>query len=287
MSDGVAEGDSLGDNARDGRPYTVLSCCMSLDGYISSASGGRLTLSNTADLDRVDAVRARCDAILVGAGTIRADNPRLLVRDTGRVARRTAGGAAATPVKVTVTAAARLTADADFFRTGLDKLVYCRSTAVHRARRLLGERASVVDAGDPVRMGWVSRDLLRRGIRRLMVEGGGRIHTQFLTDNLVDEMHLVIAPVFVGDARARRFVDDGRFPYRSPRRARLVESRAIGDVVLMRYALSDRFDPDVFDPALAELAGVDTAGIDIGGSDTVSLRAACAKTALIDGVTGP
>ena len=62
------------------RPYILLSCGMSIDGYLGSATPRRLELSNDADFDRVDAVRASCDAILVGAATVRNDNPRLLVR---------------------------------------------------------------------------------------------------------------------------------------------------------------------------------------------------------------
>ena len=62
------------------RPYVLLSCATSIDGYIDDASEQRLLLSNDEDLDRVDAVRASCDAILVGAGTVRRDDPRLLVR---------------------------------------------------------------------------------------------------------------------------------------------------------------------------------------------------------------
>ena len=60
-------------------PYTLLSCALSIDGYLGSAAPRRLELSNHADFDRVDAVRASCDAILVGAATVRNDNPRLLV----------------------------------------------------------------------------------------------------------------------------------------------------------------------------------------------------------------
>ena len=66
------------------RPYTLLSCGMSIDGYLGSARPRRLELSNDADFDRVDAVRASCDAILVGAATVRTDNPRLLVRSKTR-----------------------------------------------------------------------------------------------------------------------------------------------------------------------------------------------------------
>ncbi len=65
---------------------------MSADGYIDDAGPERLRLSSAADFDRVDAVRAGCDAILVGAGTVRADDPKLLVRSTARREHRTARG---------------------------------------------------------------------------------------------------------------------------------------------------------------------------------------------------
>ena len=81
------------------RPYTVLSCATSLDGYLDDRSGQRLMLSTSADLDRVDAVRASCDAILVGAGTVRADNPRLVVRSPERRARRVAEGRLQPPAR--------------------------------------------------------------------------------------------------------------------------------------------------------------------------------------------
>ena len=224
------------------RPYTLLSCALSLDGYLGSASPRRLELSNDADFDRVDAVRASCDAILVGANTVRNDNPRLLVRSSARRDERKARGLAPSPIKVTVTERVELDARADFFATGeAEKLVYCASPRVGDARARLGEVATVVDGGHTVRMRRLSADLAARGVERLMVEGGGNIHTQFLTDDLVDELHLVVAPVFVGDSDAPRFVRDGTFPWNPNRRARLAEVRQIGDVVLMRYALSARF----------------------------------------------
>ena len=75
-------------------------------------------------------------------------------------------------------------------------------------------------------------------------DGGGTVHTQFLTGGLADELQLVVAPFFVGDSRATRFVGDGRFPWNPGRRATLAEVRQIGDVVLLRYALSSRFQCD-------------------------------------------
>ncbi|GAA3756754.1 hypothetical protein GCM10022240_06990 [Microbacterium kribbense] len=224
------------------RPYTVLSCSMSIDGYIDDASDRRLMLSNAADFDRVDALRASCDAILVGATTIRRDDPRLLVRSPARRQERVARGATPSPVKVTVTGDADLDAAARFFTTGAgQKLVYCTSAHAPDAADRLGPVATVVDAGAEASMAWIVADLHVRGIRRLLVEGGERVHTQFLTDDLVDELQLVVAPFFIGDARAPRLVGAGRFRWSPDRAASLAEVRRIGDLVLMRYALSARF----------------------------------------------
>jgi 5-amino-6-(5-phosphoribosylamino)uracil reductase len=224
------------------RPYTILSCGISLDGYLDAARPERLVLSNDEDLERVDAVRAECDAILVGAATVRNDNPRLLVRGPSLRRRRRSRGQAETPMKVTVTARARLDPCAEFFTTGTsEKLVYCESRSVPAARCRLGAVATVVDGGQPMEVRSVVEDLHGRGVRRLMVEGGGRVHTQFLTGDLADELHLVVAPFFVGDPRAHRFVGEGAFPWNPDRRADLVEVRKIGDVVLLRYSLSSRF----------------------------------------------
>jgi len=228
------------------RPYTVLSCGMSIDGYLDSAGDERLILSNEADLDRVDEVRAGCDAILVGATTVRKDNPRLLVRCPGRQLDRVARGLKPSPLKVTVTCRGGLDPAGRFFTTGdAEKLVYTPSAYAADARSRLGAVATVVDGGARVSMRRLSEDLHLRGVRRLMVEGGGTIHTQFLAEDVADELQLVVAPFFVGDSAARRFVDDGPFPFRPGSPARLADVRRIGEVVLLRYQLSDRFgDPE-------------------------------------------
>jgi 5-amino-6-(5-phosphoribosylamino)uracil reductase len=224
------------------RPYTLLSCCMSIDGYVGT-SDKRLMLSNDADFDRVDAVRAASDAIVVGAATVRMDNPRLVVRSSSRRADRATRGVVPSPTKVTMTGRVMLDPSANFFTVGdAEKLVYVPAHVASEARERLGGVATVVESGPSVTMSHLSEDLYERGVRRMMVEGGGQVHTQFLTANLVDELHLVVAPFFVGDSRARRFVEDGRFPWNSERRAELSEVRQIGDLVLLRYALSPRFD---------------------------------------------
>ncbi|GAA3756142.1 hypothetical protein GCM10022205_49140 [Spinactinospora alkalitolerans] len=222
------------------RPYTILSCAMSVDGRIDDAGPDRLRLSNEADFDEVDELRAGCDAILVGAGTVRADDPRLLVRSQRRRQRRLAEGRTAHPLKAVLSASGGLDPGARIFTTGdAGAVVYTGDGAYAAAARRFAEAAGVdvVAAGDPPEPGAVAADLALRGVRRLMVEGGTAVHTAFLTAGLADELRLAVAPFFVGDAAAPRFVDPGAFPYGPGRPMRLAETRAIGDVVLLRYLL--------------------------------------------------
>ncbi|MGW8850598.1 RibD family protein [Streptomyces xiamenensis] len=217
-------------------PYVLLSCAASVDGYIDDASEERLLLSNDEDFDRVDDVRATCDAILVGANTIRRDNPRLLVRSEARRRARVAAGRSESPVKVTISGTGDLSPEAKFFTTGaMDKLVYCDGGSVHKAADRLADVATVLNGGQPLELKRVLADLAERGVRRLMVEGGRALHTQFLRAGLADELHLVIAPFLVGDPAAPRFAGPGPFPQNAGNRMRLAETRQIGDCVLLRY----------------------------------------------------
>jgi 5-amino-6-(5-phosphoribosylamino)uracil reductase len=239
------------------RPYVLLSVAMSVDGCIDDATGTRLILSNDADLDRVDEVRAGSDAILVGAGTIRRDNPALLVRSQARRRRRAARGLPESPVRVTLTGRGNLDPSARFFTAGEGaRLIYGPAGPAGLAirARLDGlPGVEVIEAGDPLSLDAVLADLVSRGVRRLMVEGGGSVLAQFLAQGLTDELDLVIAPVFVGDPAAPRIVgSSGSGSESGPgfgsgsgpglgsgsgpgHRMHLAETRLIGDVVLMRY----------------------------------------------------
>ena len=225
----------------EGRPYVLLSCAASLDGYLDDASAGRLWLSSEADFERVDELRAACDAILVGAATIRADDPRLLVRSAARRAARVARGLPPDPVKVTLTATGQLDPAARFFATGgQPKLVFCPDPVVEKAAERLGAVATVVGAGDPLALQEVLAELAGRGVRRLMVEGGGRVLTQLLAAGLADELQLAVAPFLIGEPDAPRLFGPARFPHGPGHPMTLAGTRRIGDMVLLHYLLGER-----------------------------------------------
>ncbi|WP_406488276.1 dihydrofolate reductase family protein [Streptomyces phaeochromogenes] len=218
-------------------PYVLLSAAVSLDGCLDDTGPGRLLLSGPADFDRVDEVRAESDAILVGAGTLRADNPRLLVNSAERRAARVAAGRPEYPLKVTVSGSGDLDPDANFWSTGGEKIVYTTDEGAAKAGDALrGLGVDVVSVGPDVDWRAVLTHLHDvRGVRRLMVEGGGRVHTQLLRQGLADELQLALAPLVVGEPDAPRLFGPGDYPGGPRNRLRLVETRPVGDVVLMRY----------------------------------------------------
>ncbi|KFG02311.1 5-amino-6-(5-phosphoribosylamino)uracil reductase [Streptomyces scabiei] len=223
------------------QPYVLLSAAVSLDGFLDDTGPERLLLSGPADFDRVDEVRAASDAILIGAGTLRTDNPRLLVNSPERRAARVADGLPEYPLKVTVSASGDLDPTAQFWHTGGEKVVYTTDKGAERLRGLglpAGPNGvDVVSVGPDLEWPTLLDHLAdARGVRRLMVEGGGRVHTQLLQQGLADEMQLAVAPVFVGETDAPRLFGTGAYPGGPKSRLRLLETRPVGDIVLIRYA---------------------------------------------------
>lgn len=210
----------------------ILSAAVSADGYINDNSGRRLVLSSSQDWEQVHRLRAGCDAILVGAGTLRADNPSLSIKDEGLVSMRLRHGQSADIIKVAVSGSGNVDAKSRFFTSGQgEKILFTVSDvseSLHRVATVI--RLPKITAAD------IERELEKRGVRTLMVEGGSRILTMFLSEDVYDEFRLAISPVFVGDTSAPRLVGEGRFApmhqcdiwpagqmsviyYRNPRRA--------------------------------------------------------------------
>ncbi|MEU4345277.1 dihydrofolate reductase family protein [Nocardia sp. NPDC023852] len=220
------------------RPFVLLSVAVSVDGYIDDTSPERLLLSNADDFDRVDQVRADSDAILVGAETLRSDNPRLIVKSEARQAQRVAAGKPAQPLKVTVTASGNLDPAAKFWHHGTEQqkpVVYTTAAGAETLADRLTTLADVVLLGTAVDFGALLDDLGARGVDRLMVEGGSHMHTGFLSAGLADELHVAIGPNLVGDSDAPRFVNPATFPGGPSRRMHLLDVTQIGDVALLRY----------------------------------------------------
>jgi 5-amino-6-(5-phosphoribosylamino)uracil reductase len=205
------------------RPYVIASCAISVDGCLDDTSPRRLVLSGPEDLDEVDELRASVDAILVGAGTIRADNPRLLIRSPDRVAARVARGQPEHPLRVTLTASGDLDPAANFFAGPGTPLAY---------------------QGAGLTLKEVLHDLhAHRDVATVLLEGGARVLAEALSRSLADELRLAVAPFFVGDPDAPRFALPDQYPYTKASPMRLLGARRLGHLAVLRYQLSHRERP--------------------------------------------
>ena len=147
-------------------------------------------------------------------------------------------------MRVTLTASGALDPAARFFTgPGGPPLVYCGSGAVDAATARLRGAAVVIDAGESPSLRAVLPDLSERNISTLLLEGGSRLLAEALSEGLVDELRLAVAPFFVGDAAAPKFALPGKYPHDGQAPMRLESVSRLGDVVVSNYRLTDRERP--------------------------------------------
>jgi 3,4-dihydroxy 2-butanone 4-phosphate synthase/GTP cyclohydrolase II len=199
--DGVADGDGkaldatvlLGEvGPRAGRPYVVLKYAQTLDGRIATSTGDSKWISGTQERRVSHALRAACDAVVVGAGTVLADDPLLTVRMLPGVS----------PIRVVADSTLRVPADAQVFGPDAVTIVLTseRSDPGRRAAlRQRGVKVEVVrEAADGIDLADGLARLLSLGVRCALVEGGSRIITSALRERLADRLVVAVAPLLLG-----------------------------------------------------------------------------------------
>lgn len=182
----------------------TLSVAVTADGYMDDNTSERLLISTPEDLAEVYRLRSEHDAILVGAETLRRDNPALLLRDPEARRRRSERGLRPDLTKVTLTASGALDPGLRFFTEG-DADIYVFSP--QRIPDLEGV-AEVIPSDGPVSARMIVTELEKRGIERLFVEGGARILNLFLKEGMADRVRLAVNPLLrLGTERGKaRFV---------------------------------------------------------------------------------
>ncbi len=180
-------------SATAARPITVGHLGQSLDGFIATSSGDSCSVTGPENILHLHRLRALCDAIIVGAGTVEADNPRLTTRLVSGT----------NPVRVIIDPACRLPPAHSVFSdrqaSTLRATIPGSAAAEARAR---GEELLEVRADGH---GLDLRDLLQqlhaRGCCRVFVEGGGVTVSSFLEAGLLDRLHIAVAPLLIGEGR--------------------------------------------------------------------------------------
>ena len=176
------------------KPYVIINSAMSLDGKIATKTGDS-EFSSPEDWNRVHQLRCQVDAIMVGVNTILKDNPKITIRCRRR------------PIKVVVDSLARTPPNARIIthRDGCPVLIAVGGKAsASRVNALKRAGADVFRAGRGrrVNLHLLMAELWKRGVRRLMVEGGGTLNWSLVKEGLVDEIQVAVAPVIVGGVNA-------------------------------------------------------------------------------------
>jgi len=179
-----------------GRPKITLKLAVSTDGRIATRTGESRWITGPAARRRVHLMRARCDAVLVGSGTARIDDPMLDVRDVGLADRKPVRAVADSSLSIPLTG--RLAATAKNHPLWI---LHRADAPKDRAKALSDLGATPIEVADTdgmLSIGGAVRELATRGITRVLCEGGGRIAASLLSDNLVDEMAIFTAGKTLG-----------------------------------------------------------------------------------------
>ena len=223
------------------RPYVVVNIAMSADGKISTRERRQVRISGTQDFTRVDQLKAGCDAIMVGIGTVLADDPSLTVKSEKCLNYRRKQGWDDHPLRVVVDSSGATPPDASILHKGKGKRVVAVSKRADPIKiSVLEKKATILVAGkDEVDLIVLMDKLGNLGIHRIMVEGGGTLIAGLMKAGLVNEIYTFIGNIIIGGKDAPTITDGEGFIKESEfTRLTLLEARRIDNGILLHWKVN-------------------------------------------------
>jgi len=219
-----------------GRSHIIVNMAVSVDGRINSRTRERFALGSEHDRRLMDVLRERADAVIIGSGTVRHDGHPMLLRYPDLVAKRTRRGEAAHPVNVVLSGDLDLPLKRFFAGDATKRIIFTtrRATAA-RIRKFQRVAEVVVLPGKHPSAPRVVEELHKRGLKRLILEGGGEVHFPFAKAGLVDEWYITITPRLIGGRNAPSFLDGEGFVKKNHIELKLVSLRRVKDELFLRY----------------------------------------------------
>jgi len=215
------------------RPYIFINSAMSADGKISTVARKQVRISGEDDLRRVDALKADVDAVMVGVGTVLADDPKLTIKSMALKRTRMDQGRTESPLRVVVDSNARTPPTAAVL--GSNALIATSQQAPRHRVEELETRAEILVVGErKVDLAALLERLKGRGVESLLVEGGATLNFALLSLGLVDEIYTYVGNIIIGGSAAPTLVD-GEGLTNDFVKLNLQEVRQIGDGVLIKW----------------------------------------------------
>lgn len=219
------------------RPFIFINVAASADGKISNEKKEQVKISSQEDFERVDRLRASCDAIMVGIGTVLADDPTLTVKDEKLREERLKRGLPANPIRVVVDSRCRIPAHAEILNDEAKTIVAVSELADPEKVSEMGKKADIIVTGKKkVNLRNLAEKLYEMGIRRLMVEGGGTLNSGLLHEGIVDEIWIYYGDILIGGRDSPTPVDGTSF--NPPIKLKLLKMKRLGSGILTRWKIS-------------------------------------------------
>jgi len=220
------------------RPFVHVNVAVSADGKLSTRSRRQVRISGPDDFDRVDRIKSGTDAVMVGIGTVIADDPSLTVKAPERIRDRVSSGRPEHPVRIVVDSKCRIPPDAKVLHKGHGRRIVAVSRAVspeNLARISLF--ADIITCGETeVDLSALFEELGREGIGRVMVEGGGTLISGLFRAGLVDELSMFVGNMIIGGTDAPTLADGpGWMREEEFTRLELIQVRPMDNGVLIHW----------------------------------------------------
>ena len=211
------------------RPYVVINCSMSVDGKIASQLGRQMRISCDEDIKRMYKLRNECDAVLVGINTILSDDPKLTVKE--KYVKNPKH-----PTRIVLDTNCKTPIDALVVNDAAKTLIVTGKPC----NKKFGKNVEVIscdtDDTDFINLENLLKILADKGIKKLMVEGGGTIIWSFLKSGFVDDFFVYVGPMIIGGAYtptiSGRKKTNGEII-----NLKLIETKIIGPGILLHYRL--------------------------------------------------
>jgi 2,5-diamino-6-(ribosylamino)-4(3H)-pyrimidinone 5'-phosphate reductase len=214
---------------------------MSTDGKISSIEHKQVRISGNSDRARVDALRAECDAIMVGVGTVLADDPGLRVKSVNSRETRIKMGRPENPLRLVADSLARTPPTAKIL--GKECIIAVSSLAPQDRLERLTPGCEIIHCGEErVDLAELMTHLYKRGVKRLMVEGGANLNWSMIKLGLVDELFIYVGGLIIGGKDAPTLIDGEGFREEFPR-LKLCSAEPLDDGVVLKWSISNNSRP--------------------------------------------
>jgi len=219
------------------KPFVFINSAMSADGKISTKERKQVRISGSIDFERMDGLRAGSDAIMVGIGTVLADDPSLTVKSEERRRERKNAGLFENPIRVVIDSKARTPINADIFIKGEGQRIIVVSNSAPKDRvEKLQEKANIIVAGeDRADLKIAMQELREMDVKRLMIEGGGSINWGMISPGLVDEIYSFVGNLIIGGNTAPTLADGEGFLQKDIQKLELIDAETMEEGVLLRW----------------------------------------------------